>query len=943
MGCCCLINNRTRHFIKSNISSKNSKTSPKIYSNKSNEGDNYSENEQKDNKIEFINDTPENNNQNIQNLKLSQNQPPITTNINNINININQISKNSDFKSSEIEKYNNSQENAKIIKANLNLNDKQNLKEIFSNHFLFKNKSFQLIVSIIDSLEMMIIQKDTTLFNKGDKGYYFYVIKEGRIELVTEYGVKTLNENETFGELALIQNKKRTASAKALENCKLLLLNGRKFREIISEKTETDFKERMNILSSSPIFSSLDNNKLNALATGMINCSFEKDQKILYKGDIGQSIYIIKSGKVKCLNGEQEIRFLGPKDYFGEGAILFNMNRSLTVHVEEDTECYQISESFIIETLGNDYKQEIVYSISKNAFNKSQIMKCFTNPVYFQKIIENCSIKSYKDNEIILQKDDNNNFKKRLYVLLSGNLIEKETSDIVASRGELYGDIILKYNKFPKYTIIGVNGVKLVEFDWELIIEKFGLGLNSKKVFSLFSKVENLRNISLFKETPTHKVVDIVKLMKKKAFKKEQVIFREGEVGDMLYMIKKGTVHILKDKKKIREYGQGVCFGEIALLLDEPRTATAISFCDSTIYCLTKNDFKAVLDENMVSYLGKKMALEDGFNTSLDNLYFIKNLGHGKFGDVSLVHNGKTSFAIKAVNRKAAEKQKILIKYYIQERSILLGLQHPFIMKLVKTFKTEKKIFFLLEYICGRNMNNYLSSRITKQLKNFKETVFYMAILFVALDYLNSRNICHRDLKPDNIIIDERGYLKIIDFGNSIVLNGFTSTMTGTPHYMAPEILLRGGYGFSCDYWSIGIIAYETYYGRYPFGDSAKDPIEVYKEVIKKKLVFKSGDQKMVKLIKSLLTKKVAERICSLEKAKELDAFENFNWDDLLDFKIIPQYIPKKPNIKEFTEYRKKYINYLEENTNKKDSNTLFSSYEDDNDIPYDENWADIF
>ncbi len=168
---------------------------------------------------------------------------------------------------------------------------------------------------------------------------------------------------------------------------------------------------------------------------------------------------------------------------------------------------------------------------------------------------------------------------------------------------------MIKYNKMPKYTIVGVNEIKLVEFDWDLIVEKFGLGLNSKKVFSLFTKVENLKNISLFKETPTNKLVDIVKLMKKKIFKKDQIIFKEGEFGDILYMIKKGTVHILKDQKKIREYGQGVCFGEISLLYDEPRSATAISVCDSTVYYLTKNDFKSVLDDNMVAYLEKKVAL----------------------------------------------------------------------------------------------------------------------------------------------------------------------------------------------------------------------------------------------------------------------------------------------------------------------------------------------
>ena len=926
MGCCAPIDNG-QNIIISKIPQKDFSSNIKVISNRP--LSNFLNVEQKDNENKI------NNNENIQ-------THPFTTNINNINININKITKAPDIKSSETVRENHI-EQTKIVKPSLNTQDKKNLKDIFSNHFLFKNKSSRLIISIIDCLEMMIVPKDTTLFEKGDRGYYFYVIKEGKIQIMAECGEKILNENDTFGELALIQNKKRTASAKSIENCKLLLLNGKKFREIISETTETDLKDRMSILSSSPIFSSLDNNKLNALANGLINCSFEQNQKILYQGDNGQSMYIIKSGKVKCSNGDKEIRFLGPRDYFGEGAILFNMSRSMSITVEEATECYQLSESFLIETLGINFKKEILYSISKNAFQKSQIMKIFTDPYCFQKIIEDCIIKSYEDNEIIIGKEQIYVNKKKLYVLLSGNLIEKETNEIITSRGELYGDNLIKDNKKQKYTIIAKNGVRLLEFDWNIIPSKFGFEGKTKKFFSLFSKVEILRNISLFKETPINKLIDIVKLMKKKGFKKDQVIFKEGEFGNLLYMIKRGTVNIMKLNKKIREYGEGMCFGEIALLYNEPRTATAISGGDSTIFYLTKEDFKKVLDENMVAYLGRKMVLEDGFNTSLDNLYFVKSLGRGKFGDVSLVHNGKTFFAIKAVNRKAAEKQKILIKYYIQERAILLILQHPFIMKLVKTYKTDSNIFFLLEYISGRTMSNYLNARTQKQLKNLQETIFYIAILFIALDYLNSIFICHRDLKPDNIIINERGYLKLIDFGNSVKLNGFTNTMTGTPHYMAPEILLRGGYGFSCDYWSIGVIAYEIYYGKYPFGEKAKDPIEVYKEIIKKKLEFKNGDTKIITMIKSLLTKKVAERICTLEKAKKLEVFENFNWDELLDFKIIPQYIPKKGNLKNFGEYKQQYIKYLEERESKNHGSTIFSSYEEDDDIPYNENWADVF
>ena len=267
-------------------------------------------------------------------------------------------------------------------------------------------------------------------------------------------------------------------------------------------------------------------------------------------------------------------------------------------------------------------------------------------------------------------------------------------------------------------------------------------------------------------------------------------------------------------------------------------------------------------------------------------------------------------------------------------------------MKLLKTFKTENNIFFLLEYIKGRGMNKYLNSRSEIKLLNEKETIFYTANILLALDYLNSRQVCHRDLKPDNIIIDEKGYLKIIDFGTSIIIDkNYTNTVTGTPHYMAPEILLGQGYGFSCDYWSLGIIAYETYYGIYPFGRNAKDPIDVYKEVIKKEVIYNGGDNKIIQLIGGLLTKNETHRICSLEKAKQYEAFKDFDWEDLKDFKIIPQYIPKKVILKSYEEYNVKYLQHLRQLESKiQESDYLLSSYDEKAlSFKYDENWADIF
>ena len=420
-------------------------------------------------------------------------------------------------------------------------------------------------------------------------------------------------------------------------------------------------------------------------------------------------------------------------------------------------------------------------------------------------------------------------------------------------------------------------------------------------------------------------------------------------MGEKLYLIIKGKVKAFKDKKFIRELCEGNCFGEVALLVNEPRSATVIAETDTSLFTLTKDDFNSFIDKHMLNYLVKKISLQDNFNLTLDDLYFCKVLGKGKFGNVSLVHNSKNFFAIKAVNRKAADKQKILIKYFIQERNILLKLEHPFIMKLVKTLKTENYIFFLLEYISGRCLSKYLAIRQQKQLRNVEETKFYIATLLLVIDYLNSMRICHRDLKPDNLIINERGYLKIIDFGTSIELKkDFTNTITGTPHYISPEVLLGKGYGLSCDYWSIGIIAHEIYYGYYPFGKNAKDPIDVYREVIKKELILRNGDIKINQMIQCLLKKQFTHRICSLEKAKMLNIFKNFNWDDLLELNLNAPYIPKIFQLKEFKEYNISYLNYVKkelEEKDKGDGDSLLSSYnnDDEKDVNYESNWAEIF
>ena len=266
-------------------------------------------------------------------------------------------------------------------------------------------------------------------------------------------------------------------------------------------------------------------------------------------------------------------------------------------------------------------------------------------------------------------------------------------------------------------------------------------------------------------------------------------------------------------------------------------------------------------------------------------------------------------------------------------------------MKLVKTFKNNENVFYLTELVNGKVLGKYLEKKPQDKFQNKTETQFYIAFLFVILDYLNSKCIIHRDLKPDNIMLDEKGYIKLIDFGTAMTIKDFTSTITGTPHYIAPEVLLGKGYSYSCDYWSVGIITHEIYYNYYPFGNDASDPMEVYREVLKREVSFTKGDSTVNSFLKALLKKKVSKRLCSLDGAKKHNFFKDFNWGDLIDFQMSPPYVPKVANLKKFEDCSQtKYIDHLKLDMIKKNQeDTLLSSYDDDGSINYPQNWVDEF
>ena len=846
-------------------------------------------------------------------------------------------------------------------KDNLKLSniEKDFIRSTLCQHFLFKDTNNKIITSLINLMEIEKLPPNQVLYEETALGEKFYIVKEGTLEeTFKNKPPRIFREGDSFGELALLEKRQREGKIVSKDNVILYSLKGQLFRNIVEKINKEEQKERLEFLSLVPIFQSINNNQLNNIILNMFTCSFDQGQIIFREGETGYSFYIIKSGTVICENKYGELkRTLQSRDYFGEYAVLFDMPRSLTVKAKTKLIVYKISSALLEESLGHHYRGIIIKSILRQAFLNSKHLSLMANIYYINDLYQNSKTILFNNDEKVPMEeetndDDNNNYEmnndnKILYCIICGNFVLKNNTDnkIITKRGQIFGEDYLDSknpNSSSKNNIYAEGECRVLKLIVRDALKAMNIKIKSSKIISFLEHLNYMQKTEMFRNTSIHKLIQICNLMKKEKFDPNEFIFQKGQIADKFYVIKKGSVIVWNEDKKIRELEKGNCFGELALLSNEPRSASlqAKDYC--SLYVLDKKDFINNIDKKMLEYLNVKMSLLDDFNMSLNDFYFCKNLGQGKFGEVSLVHNNKHFYAIKCVDRREAEKQKHLIKYFLEERRVLLELDHPFIMKLVRTFKTKENIFFLTNFINGKGLGKYLEKKNEKSFRNKEETRFYISFLFVILDYLNSKGIAHRDLKPENIMINTQGYLQLIDFGTAKRIKDFTCTIIGTAYYISPEILTGKGYSYSCDYWSVGIMTFEIYYNYYPFGNEANDPMEVYREVLKKDLSLPyNGDPSVNSFIKAVLNKKVSKRLSSLEAAKKHSFFKDFNWNDLIDLHLKPPYIPESIEIKSFVEYPMKYNEYLKKEK-KKQRNSIMSQYEDE-DNNYSKNWADEF
>lgn len=411
-------------------------------------------------------------------------------------------------------------------------------------------------------------------------------------------------------------------------------------------------------------------------------------------------------------------------------------------------------------------------------------------------------------------------------------------------------------------------------------------------------KLAALRKVILFQSLAPPQLAQLAGRLQTFRCAAGRCVFSQGDAGDGFFLIRRGLLEVAVGGRRIRTLGTGDYVGERALMFGEVRSASVTALESTELFKVSKEAFQEIVQGRIFEYMRLRIELQNT-NVEFSDLRILRIIGRGGSAVVKMTQSSSgVRYALKCIEKRSTvdKSQQLSI---IQERSILAEVDHPFIVKFVRSFKDHKFVYLLTELVTGGELLNALNALgvLTRH-----QARFYVSSLVVVLEFLHTRRIAYLDLKAENCLVDQQGYLKLVDFGLAErIKGGRCYAVRGTPVFMAPEVVLGKGYTTSADLWSLGVCLYEFVTGRLPFGGNAADNVQIFQEVLKAPLVFPDWFESSVSkdLIRGLLNRDPALRLgggfegfAPLRGHRFFQEREGFSWAELLGRRLVPPYVP---------------------------------------------------
>lgn len=692
----------------------------------------------------------------------------------------------------------------------------------------------------------------------------------------------------------------------------------------------------------------LPKDELPALAKQATEVLFKPGESIITQGEEGSDFYMIKKGTADVEINGKTVASLKAGDYFGENALLRNEPRNATIKATKEVVTLKITrKSFMSLGLqdklefpkrgavggGAQVQAEVKPPSSKSDADVTLIKKALQENVNLNTIanLDDVRMKAMCD---VMWKEDvaegtalikqNDLQADHFYIVQQGSFSVskaegdgKEGTSLEAAAtaqlgtieaGGSFGELALLYFA-PREILLKANEAEMKQ------------NLNYVGRCEVFEAV--------LKDSEKK---ELAKAMMEMTFTKDETIFEQGEVGTQFFLLVEGSVTVIKDGKEVASLTataeRAPYFGEKALENKEPRAATVkVTSASAKTLFVDKESFEVVLGsltelvkrgKDGTAVVAKvrqtEMVIDSKRfgNIKFKDLKKLGLLGCGGFGAVELVEETKSGdvYALKALSKGFVVKSGMQSSV-MSEKNVQLMCDSPFIVKLYETYNSPEHLYLLLELALGGEL--YATYNKRNMWGNEPCAKFYVAGTVLAFEHLHSRKrIVFRDLKPENLLLTDKGRVKLTDMGLAKVIHGKSYTTCGTPDYFAPELIASKGHGNAVDWWTLGVLTFELMSGHPPFESAT--PMQIYAKVQKginavnfpKKC---KGDVEV--MVKGLCHANPTERLPmkkgGIQNVKSQKWFTGFDWAAMEGMTMKVPYAPtvkSKKDMKNFSANR---------------------------------------
>lgn len=699
---------------------------------------------------------------------------------------------------------------------------------------------------------------------------------------------------------------------------------------VVHAKSDQSSEFLIGALMRHYLFESLGADDLERIIECMKPLKVKNGETIIKQGDVGDLFYCLEIGSANALVEGQGVVFTyQPGGCFGELALIYNSPRAASVAATSNCELWTLDLATFRQILAST-------SNSKSMRRCDFLKKCvFLDPLSNEQVTKLAGAleeSTYADGDYIVKQGEVGD---SFYIIESGSVKctqiksnGREVELITLNAEDYFGEMALMLNETRHANCIAVGAVTCYTLDRA----KFNILLGSvQDLLARRMRIRILQSVPLLSKLPESKLARLSGVMRVQAFKPNQYIIKQGEEGSRFYIINEGEVRCTRsvsstqEEELIKLYPQEF-FGERALITNEPRKANVVAVGNVECLVLERTSFQSLLTEvhdDMKDVINTRndIAPEAPSKVSapvtdfkFEDLRIMRTIGTGTFGRVKLVQH-QLSGRVCAL--KCMKKTEIVAshqeKNIMNEKNLLFECSScPFVLALLQTYNQPSQIMMLMEFVQGGEMWSYIYEKANTVKRNtaggFEMSVvkFYAANVLLAFRHLHKKNIAYRDLKPENLLLDSQGYVKMIDFGFAkkfpYTKNGTkmdkTYTLCGTPEYLAPEIVMSKGYDKCVDYWAYGCFVYELYLARTPF--QAAYTTKIFQNIVasEKCLAFPARmDPQHVALIKKLLNPNPAFRLGNVSGGVDDilrdPFFSSIDWNGLGEKTVTAPYMPQ--------------------------------------------------